>query len=143
MEAGIRARLTAAPDATAPELRKFGLVMGVALAVMFGGVLPWLFNRAFPMWPHVAGGIFVVIALVAPRALAWPHRLWMLVGHGLGWFNSRLILSVLFFVLIFPIGLVMRLFGRTAMLRRRDAQATTYRIASSRTPDAKSMERPF
>jgi len=133
----------AAPDPAPSELRKFGLVVGVVLAVMFGVVLPWIFNRALPLWPYVAGGILVIVALVAPRALAWPHRLWMLMGHGLGWFNSRVILSALFFLLIFPIGLVMRLFGRSAMLRRRDAQAATYRIASARAPDPKSMERPF
>jgi len=132
-----------APATTSAELRKFGVVVGLALAVVFGALLPWLFGRSFPLWPLVAGGILLAVGLVAPRALAWPHRLWMTVGHGLGWFNSRVILSALFFVLILPVGLVMRLFGRAAMRRPRDADATSYRIASARATDPKSMERPF
>jgi len=125
------------------ELRKFGLAVGIALGVVFGAILPWIFNRAYPVWPWIAGGVLVALALVAPRALAWPHRGWMIVGHGLGWFNTRVILSALFFVLVVPVGLVMRALGRSPMLRTRDADAQSYRIASARRNDPKAMEKPF
>lgn len=125
------------------ELRKFGLAVGIALAVVFGAVLPWIFNREYRAWPWIAGAILVLFALVAPRALDWPHRGWMKVGHALGWFNTRLILSALFFVLVMPVGLVMRAFGRGPMAKSRDAAAQSYRIASSRAADPKAMEKPF
>lgn len=132
-----------AENTSTEELRKFGLVVGLALAAVFGAMLPWIFDRPYPLWPLVAGGVLIALALLAPRALAWPHRGWMIVGHGLGWFNSRVILSALFFVLVMPIGLVMRVLGRSTMLRARDANADTYRITSTRAADRKAMEKPF
>jgi hypothetical protein len=125
------------------ELRKFGLAVGIALAVVFGAVLPWIFGRAYPTWPWIAAGVLVALALVVPRALAWPHRGWMAVGHALGWFNTRVILSALFFVLIVPIGLAMRALGRGPMRGGRDANAASYRIPSARAEDPKAMEKPF
>ena len=125
------------------ELRKFGFVMAAAVAVVFGIVLPWIFGRAWPTWPFVVAGIIVAFALVWPRALAPVLRGWMKVGHALGWVNSRIILSVLFFGVVLPLGLLMRLFGKDPVARRRDASATSYRIAAAPQADPKSMEKPF
>jgi hypothetical protein len=133
----------AAPQTSTQELRKFGLAVGIALAVVFGALLPWIFNRAYPTWPWIAGGVLVALALVVPRALEWPHRGWMIVGHALGWFNTRVILSVLFFVLVVPVGLLMRALGRGTMRGGREPQATSYRIPSARSADPKAMEKPF
>ena len=130
-------------QASTQELRKFGLAVGGALGVVFGALLPWIFNRAYPAWPWVAGGILVALALAAPRALAWPHRGWMTVGHALGWFNTRVILSALFFVLIVPVGLVMRALGRAPMRAGRDPKVASYRIPSTVAEDPKAMEKPF
>ena len=125
------------------ELRKFGFVMAAAVAVVFGIVLPWIFGRAWPTWPFVVAGIIVAFALVWPRALAPVLRGWMKVGHALGCVNSRIILSVLFFGVVLPLGLLMRLFGKDPVARRRDASATSYRIAAAPQADPKSMEKPF
>ncbi len=132
-----------APDPTPQELRKFGLVMAAAIAVVFGGVLPWLFGRAWPRWPFVVAAAFVVFALALPRALAPVQRGWLRFGHALGAFNSRLVLSLVFFVVVAPLGLVMRLFGKDPIARRRDPAATSYRIVSTVNDDPKAMEKPF
>lgn len=132
-----------APDPTPQELRKFGLVMAAAIAVVFGGVLPWLFGRPWPRWPFVVAAAFVVLALALPRALAPVQRGWLRFGHALGAFNSRLVLSLVFFVVVAPLGLVMRLFGKDPIARRRDPAATTYRIVSPVNDDPKAMEKPF
>lgn len=125
------------------ELRKFGFVMAAAIAVVFGLFLPWVFGRAWPTWPFVVAGVFAAFALAWPRALAPVLRGWMKVGHALGWFNSRIILSVLFFGLVLPLGLLMRLFGKDPIARKRDAAVASYRIAAAPSPDPKSMEKPF
>jgi hypothetical protein len=50
----------------------------------------------------------------------------MFAGHILGWINSRIILTVLFFAIFTPISLLMRLIGRDTMTRGYDSQADTY-----------------
>ena len=125
------------------ELRKFGLVMAAAIAVVFGLLLPWLFGRPWPTWPFVLAGVFVAFAIAWPRALGPVQRGWLRMGQALGWVNSRIVLSLLFFVVVLPLGLLMRLFGKDPIARKRDPAATSYRIPSAAPPDPKSMEKPF
>ena len=63
------------------ELRKFGFVMAGAIAVVFGLVLPWIFNRPWPTWPFAVAGVFAAFALVWPRALD-PVQRWRLEMKG-------------------------------------------------------------
>lgn len=133
--------MTANPEVA--ELRKFGLVMAAAIAVVFGLALPWLFGRPWPTWPFVLAFAFVAFALAWPRALAPVQRGWLKVGHALGWLNSRIVLSLLFFVAVLPLGLLMRALGKDPIARKRDPDAASYRIASAASEDPKSMEKPF
>jgi uncharacterized membrane protein len=124
------------------ELRKFGLVTGSIVAVLFGLFLPWLFNHGLPVWPWIIAGILGVWAMILPATLAPVYKGWMRIGMAVGWFNTRLILGILFFVIFTPIGLIMRLFGHDSMQKDFDKNAKTYRISLlQKTPD--DMERPF
>ncbi|MCI0557030.1 MAG: SxtJ family membrane protein, partial [Nitrososphaera sp.] len=64
------------------------------------------------------------------------------IGHVLGWINSRIILGFIFYVMILPIGLIMRLFGRDPMRRRFENRASSYRVQSKNQPND-HLERPF
>lgn len=108
------------------QLREFGLLVGIAFPILFGWLFPALRGHDGPIWPFVIGIPALVMALVAPRLLAWPYRGWMALGHGLGWVNSHLILGAVFLLVLQPIALVMRLFGYDP-LRRRPHGGTTYR----------------
>jgi len=122
-------------------LRSFGLLVGGVFAVI--GLWPWFFRHTEPrFW-----SLIVSVALVVP-ALAWPaslrpvYRVWMTIGHALGWVNTRIILGVAFFVVFTPIGWVMRLLGKDPMRRRFDPAAQSYRV--NRPPrDANHMQKPF
>ena len=124
------------------ELRRFGLVLAVALVVVFVLLLPWLFGRTWPRWPWPVAGVLLALALVYPRALAPLHRGWMKVGHVLGAVNSRIVLGALFFLIIVPLGFLLRVLGKNPM-RSRDPKASSYRIEITRRNDGKDMERPF
>jgi hypothetical protein len=124
------------------ELRQFGFTVGIIVAVLFGGVLPWLFDRAFPLWPWIIAGVFLGWALILPKTLYPLYRAWMAIGHVLGWINTRIILGLIFYAMILPIGLIMRMFGRDPMRRRFDKRASSYRIQSTNQPK-ENLERPF
>ena len=111
-------------------LREFGLLLGIVFPVVFGWLLPSLKGHALPLWPFVIGVPALVLGLVAPRALVWPHRAWMALGHALGWVNGHLILGAAFVLVLQPIALLMRLSGHDP-LQRRAHEGASYRQARS------------
>ncbi len=124
------------------ELRKFGLTTGGLIIGLFGLLLPFVFGRHYALWPWIIGGALVIMALVLPAGLATFHKYWMRFSHVLGWINTRIILSLVFFLLVTPLGFLMRLFARDPMARKFDKQATSYRVASTTAP-RDNLKRPF
>lgn len=123
------------------ELRKFALVTGGMLILFFDLLLPWIWGRPMPLWPIVVATILISMALVLPAALRPVYKVWMLFAEALGWVNTRIILSLIFFLIFFPFGIIMRMFN-DPMQRKFDAAADSYRVPSNPTkPD--NMERPF
>jgi len=113
-------------SARARALRKFGLVVGgvfAALALVL--VLRHRFNHSFQIFT-TAATILIVLALVAPTRLDLIERIWMKVGTVMGWFNTRVLLTAVFFVVLTPVSLLLRLIGRDPLKRRFDRQATSY-----------------
>ena len=124
------------------ELRRFGITTGAIVAILFGLLLPWLLARAFEPWPWVLAVVLWVWAILWPDTLRPVYRAWIGVGHVLAWINSRVILGAMFFLLVMPIGLVMRLMGKDPMARKISDELSTYRI-QSRVTSKKHIERPF
>jgi hypothetical protein len=133
--------VTGLPLPDRPALRKFGLMMGALVALLFGLLIPWAFSRPWPVWPWPLCGAFVAAALAAPRALGPVYRGWMKFGAVAGYVNTRLILGLAFFGMIFPLGVLRRLLGDDPM-RRKPTGGSTYRIHSAKHP-SKDLERPF
>lgn len=122
------------------ELRKFGLVLAALIAVIFGGVVPWLFELGYPLWPWMFAAVIVVVSVFASSLLAPVQKTLVRVGEPLGRFNALVLLSAVFFLLVCPMGLLMRLFRRDPMHRAFEPGAETYRKKSE---PASSMEVPF
>jgi hypothetical protein len=126
----------------ASELRKFGLITGSIVVVLFGLILPWLFGFAWPKWPWVISGVLCLWALAAPASLFVVYKCWMKFGHVAGWINTRIILGVLFFLVFFPIGAMMRIFASDPMRRKLDHGSKTYRIESAPL-EQDHVEKPY
>ena len=132
----------AIPNLDAAGLRRFGLTTGALLAALFGLLLPWVLGLKYPIWPWAVGTILIAWALVAPKSLNPVYRGWMRFGMFIGGIMNRVILSLVFFLVMLPLGLVMRLGRSDPLARRFDPKATSYRVASRVRPDS-SMEKPF
>lgn len=124
------------------ELRDFALVTGAMFIAIFGLLLPWLWDAAFPAWPWILAIVLGLWGIILPATLAPVHRVWMKLAHGLGWINTRIILSAVFFLLFFPFGVIMRLVAKDPMARHFDKSAASYRVASASSPINK-LEKPF
>lgn len=124
-------------------LRDFGLLGGAIAAGLFGIVLPLIHHKPLPILPWLIATILWVWALIAPATLNGVYQIWMRIGLVLGWINTHLILSILFYTLITPIGLVMRgVFHHDSMASKLDADVKTYRIINQVKP-INTMETPF
>lgn len=117
------------------QLRDFGFVLGGGIIGVFGIFLPWLYHSAFSLWVWLLGGGFILIGLGLPDILRPVYFGWERLGLVLGWINTRLILGILFFFVITPLGWLMRVLGKGLSVH-------LYRIDKPpRLPN--HMERPF
>jgi hypothetical protein len=114
-------------EVTNKILRQFGLMVGGVFFVI--GLWPFLWRQeAIRDWAVVSGALLSVAGLAVPATLKHLYQGWMWVGHVMGWVNTRIILSVLFYGIVTPMGLVMKLTGRDPMCRGFEPDAQTYRV---------------
>lgn len=131
-------------QASRKDLRIFSLIMAIMISLFFGLLLPWIWSAAaYPVWPWIVSGVFLALGMALPDLLLPVYKGWMKFAHVLGWINTRLILSLVFYVVIFPIGLIFKLIGKDPMARRFDPKLSTYRVERERQPLKQSLEKPF
>jgi len=123
-------------------LREFGLVVGGLLALLLGVVFPLLRGHGLPLLPFVVGGALGLIGLIAPTLLRPVYYGWMRFGQLFAWINNAIVLSLVFYGVVAPMGVVMRsLLGYDPMAMRSPKEASFRKASTPRSP--KSMEKPF
>ena len=123
-------------------LRKFAITTGIIAGVLFGIVFPLIFDSAWPLWPWIFAGIFILWGFLFPDTLRPIYKAWMTIGTALGWLNTRIILGILFFLLFLPIALLLKLLKKDAMARKIHLPVASYRVAChDRNRD--HFERPY
>ncbi|MFA5335226.1 MAG: SxtJ family membrane protein [Candidatus Omnitrophota bacterium] len=106
------------------ELREFGVVIGAILIIL--GVVSLARGREISPYLLAAGGVSLLLGLTLPVALKPLQKIWMGLGIVLGFFVSRIVLSVLFYMVIAPIGIVMRTLGKDILDERIDKKKGSY-----------------
>jgi predicted membrane protein len=124
------------------ELRKFGIVGGAIISILLGCLLPTVRHHELSRWPWIVAMILWVWAIVAPATLNIVYRNWMRVGHILGWVQTRILLSLVFYLIVVPMGLIKQAFTKNSMVNGYDLELSTYRL-QSRMRTKESMENPF
>jgi hypothetical protein len=118
---------------TKKDLRQFGLMVGGVFSVI--GSWPVVFRSESPrLWAIILGGVLIVLGAILPQSLKQVYYGWMKLGHVLGWVNTRILLGIIFYGLITPMGLVMRLMGKDSMQLAFRQDATTYRVVRAPRP---------
>ncbi|MEP6569290.1 MAG: SxtJ family membrane protein [Acidobacteriota bacterium] len=123
--------------------REFGLVVG-GVFVLLGAW--WLYRGKFTNAAHVAlplGSLLVLLGLVWPRALVFPNRAWMLLAEGLSFVTTRIILGLVFFLVVTPIGVFKRLSGWDPLSRRGPRGTSYWRPYSERQRNPRHYEKMF
>ena len=106
------------------QLREFGFLIGIGFPLLIGWLLPAIAGHGLKAWTFLIGVPSFIIGFTAPRLLHYPFKGWMLLGHALGWLNSKIILSLVFIFVLQPISLIMRLTGYDPLKVRRKGEKT-------------------
>ena len=122
--------------------RSFGLAFGGLFAVLAAYRL-WRGHMTAAGAFAVASGVMLLVALTLPRLLDAPNRVWMRLARALGWVNSRILLSIFFFLIITPYGAIQRMVGRDRLGRRWRSAPPQWTPAPTRLQDPKHYDRLF
>ena len=129
-------------EVTNAQARKSVFVVAIALLLLAA----WNFYRGRMTTAEVLGGIgvlLILMALIAPAAARSFHILWMKLAAVLGYVNSRILLSLVFYLLFFPYNMLARLIGRDPLNRRKPG-SDSYWIPRKATRQSKEQfERLF
>lgn len=122
--------------------RNFGLVMTGFFVIV--ALLPLWNGQAIRLWALMIAGVFFVPAIVFPKVLSRLNILWMQFGELLSKIVSPIALGLVFFVVITPFALVMRLLGKQTLELKFDAKSDSYwKTKQPPGPDPKSMKNQF
>ena len=122
-------------DTSKRSLRSFGYVVGLVLIGIAAVVLwqhDWSPTTAV-YWLGGIGGALVVLGLLVPLVLRPVYRVWMALAVVLGFVMTRVLLTTVFFFVLTPIGLLMRVFGNDPMHRALDPKIPSYWIKKAYT----------
>ena len=112
------------------QIRSFAFPLGGIFALI--GLWPWIWHGTdVRVWALVISSALIIPGLVYPRMLTPAYRGWMVFADKLAWFNTRLLLGIIFFGILTPIGLLRGLFGKPSFTMGFDKQAKTYRVVKT------------
>ena len=107
--------------------RAFGIAFTLVFSVI--GLLPLAFGHNPRWWALGIAGALLVVAIVWPRALGPVNRVWFRVARLISRFIiTPLLMAVLFYGVVTPTGLLLRLFGKDPLCRRYDGSVRSYWI---------------
>ena len=132
------------PELTKKELKQFGCILGILIAVVFGVVIPWLWSAlTFPNVYIIGIGVGVTIfSLVFPSQVIYLYKPYMRLALFIGKIINSIILGIIYYLLIFPMSLVLRLLKIDLLHAKYENSKNTYRIQST-DDDSSHFEKPF
>jgi hypothetical protein len=128
-------------DRSPRALRRFGIVVGAVL--LLAGTLLLLSDRKAGGAFLSIGALILVAAAFAPSVLRYVYRPWMALAFAMSWLVTRILLTLLFFLVVTPIGLLQRLCGKRAVELHFRSGETTYWQDRSSHPAPSEYENQF
>lgn len=123
--------------------REFGLIVGSVFVLLAGW---WLYRGKFLHATQIIlplGALLIFLGLLYPRALVLPNKGWMYLAEVLSFVTTRIILAVVFFLVVTPIGVVKRLLGWDPLSRRSTRSGSYWMPYSERQRDSRHYEKMY
>jgi len=109
--------------------KSFGIVFSIVFLIV--SLYPLINFEGIRAWALVVSAIFLLLAFVAPKTLDIPNKLWFKFGILLGSIIAPIVMAFVYFLTVFPLGLIMRLLGKDLLKQKLDKKAKSYWIERS------------
>ena len=119
--------------------RSFGIIFGIIFLII--GIYPLLNDANILLWSCITAFIFFILGIFFPKTLFLPNKLWFKFGMILGAVIAPIVMSFIYFFTVFPIGIIMRLFGKDILNLKINKSKKSYWI--KRKEPVKTMENQF
>ncbi|MGA8264863.1 MAG: SxtJ family membrane protein [Ignavibacteriaceae bacterium] len=106
------------------DLRKFGLTVGIVLLIIAAFIF-WKGKGSYPVF-GVIGSILVIAGLLFPVILGPLNKVWMTLAILMGWVMTRVILTILFFIVLTPLRFIAKIFGKEFLDLKIDKTRKSY-----------------
>ena len=124
------------------EVRQFGVTIGIILGLLGGAF--FLRQKYFYAYFLIFSAMFFISALVLPALLKPVQKVWMSAAIVIGHVMTRVILTVLFYLVVTPIGILARIFGKSFLDTNFDKNVDSYWIVREPAKlDKRSYENQF
>ena len=104
----------------------FGVVFSIVFLVI--GLYPLVHGGQVRLWSVVVALILLALAFLAPKTLSLPNRLWFKLGMALGAVVAPIVMALVYFTTVAPIGLIIRLTGKDLLREELEKDANSYWI---------------
>lgn len=128
-----------------PDLRKFGRVIAGALGVV-AAIIFWRSGWTQTPWVErfgIAAAAFLALSIVWPKALAPIEWAWMKLAMVLNYVMTRVLLTLVFFLAVTPVGLIFKLFKKDPLDRSFDRSKGTYWVDPEQDGPWTRPEKPY
>lgn len=112
---------------TKKDLRIFAFILGFACLII-GGRLFFKWHQSKFLFLVTLGTFFIASGIINPFILVPVYKIWMKIGHILGWVNTRVLLTLFFYLIVSPMGLFLRLIRKDLLNLKIDKNKDSYWI---------------
>ena len=123
--------------------KEFGLIVGGMFTLLS---LWWIYRGKFVHVVYVLlplGLLLVLLAVIVPRVLIYPNKAWMKLAEVLSFIMTRVILALVFFLVLTPIGVIKRMLGWDPLQRRAGSKESYWKAYSVRQQDPRHYEKMY
>lgn len=122
-----------------PSEKNFGIVFAIVFLLI--GLYPIINNLHIHLWPLFIALSFLLSAYFSPKLLFIPNKLWFKFGMLLGAIIAPIVMAMVYFITVLPVGLIMRLLGKDLLRQKLNKNTKSYWI--ERTQSIGSMKNQF
>ena len=123
--------------------KEFGLLVGGVFVLLSAW---WVYRGKFLSAAYVLtilGAALILFGVLAPRVLVIPRKLWMKLAEAMSFVSSRIILAIVFFLVLTPIGIVKRAMGWDPLQRRAGSRESFWEPYPERQRNPRHYEKMF
>ena len=120
-----------------PSNRNFGIVFSIVFLII--SLWPLLNQNDIRIWSLIISGIFLVLGLINSKLLLPLNKIWFKFGILLGNFIAPIVMGIVYFMVVTPTGLIMRLLGKDLLNLKKNNKHTYWIKKDNSNNDLKNQ----